>query len=192
MAQTAKMGGQTALLRYCIRRHYLYFCDGTDTAKNGGNSCNGDESWFTCSLSDLALIPFYIYSIVYFMMVAVFKWWRDIYNIMKYLPAPAAIIVMYAFAFLLTFSLRLARNYFSHKVSKKLSLDLLGIENLPAYYDAYVAISQLCSLYPINNDELTVPLDLINKICEICPDLSYKEAIQLYVDISQEKDKRNR
>lgn len=36
MAQTAKMGGQTALLWYCIRQHYLYFCDGFDTAKNGG------------------------------------------------------------------------------------------------------------------------------------------------------------
>ena len=147
---------------------------------------------YTFKDSFLALIPFYIYSLVYFMMVAVLKWWRDIYNIMKYLPAPAAIIVMYAFAFLLTFSLRLARNYCSHKVSKKLSLDLLGIENLPAYYDAYVAISQLCSLYPINNDELTVPLDLINKICDIYPDLSYREAIQLYVDISMEKDKKNR
>lgn len=36
MAQTAKMGGQTALLWYCIRQHYLCFCDGFDTAKNGG------------------------------------------------------------------------------------------------------------------------------------------------------------
>lgn len=52
--------------------------------------------------------------------------------------------------------------------------------------------SLLCNLYPINNDELTVPLDLINKICEIYPDLSYREAIQLYVDISMEKDKKNR
>ena len=59
--------------------------------------------------SFLALIPFYIYSIVYFAMVAVLKWWRDIYNIMKYLPAPAAIVVMYAFAFLLTFSFRAGR-----------------------------------------------------------------------------------
>ena len=59
--------------------------------------------------SFLALIPFYIYSIVYFAMVAVLKWWRDIYNIMKYLPAPAAIVVMYPFAFLLTFSFRAGR-----------------------------------------------------------------------------------
>ena len=53
--------------------------------------------------SFLALIPFYIYSIVYFAMIAVPKWRRDIYNIMKYLPAPGAIVLMYPFAFLLTF-----------------------------------------------------------------------------------------
>ena len=74
-------------------------------------------------------------------------------------------------------------------MSKKLSNDLLGIENLPEYYDAYVAISQLCNLYPINNNEITIPLDLIEKICDIYPDLTYREAINHYVDISLEKDK---
>ena len=144
---------------------------------------------FTFKDSFLALMLFYLYSIIYFAMVVVFHRWRDIYNLMKFLPAPVAIIAMYSFAFLLTFSLRLARNYFSHKVSKKLSNDLLGIENLPEYYDAYVAISQLCNLYPINNNEITIPLDLIEKICDIYPDLTYREAINHYVDISLEKDK---
>ena len=60
------------------------------------------------------------------------------------------------------------------------------------YYDAYVAISQLCTLYPINDNELAVLLDLISKICEIYPDLSYRKAIMHYVDISLEKDKKNR
>lgn len=151
---------------------------------------NANEYAFKDSF--LALIPFHIYSIVYFAMVAVLKWWRDIYNIMKYLPGPAAIVVMYAFAFLLTFSLRLARNRCSHRGSKKLSLDLLAIENLSDYYDAYVAISQLCTLYPINDNELAVPLNLISKICEIYPNLSYRKAIKHYVDISLEKDKKNR
>ena len=106
--------------------------------------------------------------------------------------SPAAIVVMYPFAFLLTFSLRLVRNHCSHRVSKKLSLDLLSIENLSDYYDAYVAISQLCTLYPINDNELAVLLVLISKICEIYPNLSYRKAIKHYVDISLEKDKKNR
>ncbi|MCI7732992.1 MAG: hypothetical protein PUI58_08925 [Solobacterium sp.] len=49
-----------------------------------------------------------------------------------------------------------------------------------------------CTLYPINDNELAVPLDLISKICEIYPDLSYRKAIKHYVDISLEKDKKNR
>ena len=77
-------------------------------------------------------------------------------------------------------------------VSNKFSLVLLAIENLPDYYEAYVAISQLCTLYPINDNELAVPLNLISKICEIYPNLSYRKAIKHYVDISLEKDKKNR
>lgn len=49
-----------------------------------------------------------------------------------------------------------------------------------------------CTLYPINDNELAVLLDLISKICEIYPDLSYLKAIKHYVDISLEKDKKNR
>ena len=49
-----------------------------------------------------------------------------------------------------------------------------------------------CTLYPINDNELAVLLDLISKICEIYPDLSYQKAIKHYVDLSLEKNKKNR
>ena len=137
----------------------------------------------------LSLIPYFLYATVYFVMVVVLKKWRDIYGLVDRLGAVGAIAVMTFFALSLSAVLRIVHNYLSYKGSKRLSKDLLAIEDLKDRYSSLDAIDQLASLYVNNSSDMVVPLDLMQEITNIYRDLTIEEAVGKYVEAFLKKAK---
>ena len=137
----------------------------------------------------LSLIPYFLYATVYFVMVVVLKKWRDIYGLVDRLGAVGAIAVMTFFALSLSAVLRIVHNYLSYKGSKRLSKDLLAIEDLKDRYSSLDAIDQLASLYVNNSSNMVVPLDLMQEISNIYRELTIEEAVGKYVEAFLKKAK---
>ncbi|MGN1095273.1 MAG: hypothetical protein ACI4QR_02675, partial [Eubacteriales bacterium] len=159
--------------------------------------CVENELSLTFLDSILALIPFACYSVVYAVMVLIIGeengGWRDIYHLTQFLPSWAAIIVMYALAFAISSAIRAAHNYFSRVRAKHLSQDMLCIDKLPEYYDAYIAIAQLSKFFTGKSytDEFIVPIDLLRQLSERYDGISLEEAINFYIQVSLERLKKS-
>ena len=139
----------------------------------------------------LSLIPYFLYATIYFTMVVALKKWRDIYGLVDRLGPIGAIAAMTFFALSLSAVLRIIHNYLSFKGSKRLSKDLLSIDNLQNHISLSDAIDCLASLYVNSSYEMVVPLDLISEMTHIYKESSFEEAVEEYVESFLKKAKGN-
>ena len=139
----------------------------------------------------LSLIPYFLYATIYFTMVVALKKWRDIYGLVDRLGPIGAIAAMTFFALSLSAVLRIIHNYLSFKGSKRLSKDLLSIDNLQNHISLSDAIDRLASLYVNSSYEMVVPLDLISEMTHIYKESSFEKAVEEYVESFLKKAKGN-
>ena len=95
------------------------------------------------------------------------------------------------FALSLSAVLIIIHNYLSFKGSKRLSKDLLSIDNLQNHISLSDAIDRLASLYVNSSYEMVVPLDLISEMTHIYKESSFEEAVEEYVESFLKKAKGN-
>lgn len=151
--------------------------------------CIENSRMLTYLDSLLSLIPYFLYATIYFTMVVALKKWRDIYGLVDRLGPVGAIAVMTFFALALSAVLRIVHNYLSIKGSKRLSKDLLSVENLQKQISSLDVFDQLASLYVNDSYEMVVPLDLIQDMTHIYDNLSFDEAVEKYVKAFLQKAK---
>ena len=144
--------------------------------------CVENSRKLTYSDSLLSLIPYFLYATVYFLMVVALKKWRDIYGLVERLGPIGAIAAMTFFALALSAVLRIVHNYLSIMGSKRISKDLISVENINEYYTLEEAINQLASFYVKDSSEMIVPLDLIREMTLIYKGLTFEEAVKDYVE----------
>ena len=144
--------------------------------------CVENSRKLTYSDSLLSLIPYFLYATVYFLMVVALKKWRDIYGLVERLGPVGAIAAMTFFALALSAVLRIVHNYLSIMGSKRISKDLISVENINEYYTLEEAINQLASFYVKDSSEMIVPLDLIREMTLIYKGLTFEEAVKDYVE----------
>lgn len=144
--------------------------------------CVENSRKLTYADSLLSLIPYFLYATVYFLMVVALKKWRDIYGLVERLGPIGAIAAMTFFALALSAVLRIVHNYLSIMGSKRISKDLISVENINEYYTLEEAINQLASFYVKDSSEMIVPLDLIREMTFIYKGLTFEEAVKDYVE----------
>lgn len=144
--------------------------------------CVENSRKLTYADSLLSLIPYFLYATVYFLMVVALKKWRDIYGLVERLGPIGAIAAMTFFALALSAVLRIVHNYLSIMGSKRISKDLISVENINEYYTLEEAINQLASFYVKDSSEMIVPLDLIREMTLIYKGLTFEEAVKDYVE----------
>ena len=105
--------------------------------------------------------------------------------------AIGAIAAMTFFTLSLSAVLRIIHNYLSFKGSKRLSKDLLSIDNLQNHISLSDVIDRLASLYVNSSYEMVVPLDLISEMTHIYKESSFEEAVEEYVESFLKKAKGN-
>lgn len=154
--------------------------------------CVENTRKLTYTDSLLSLIPYFLYASVYFTMVVALKKWRDIYGLVERLGTIGAVVVMTFFVLSLSAVLRIVHNYLSFRGSKRLSEDLLSIENIQTRFSVNDTIDQLTSFYINDTSEMVVPLNLIHEITNIYHDISYEEAVESYVKAFLKKAKENK
>ena len=132
---------------------------------------------FTIAVSDgrirfshsfIAIIPTFIYSLMYFILAFVTHIWRDHYHLAEYMPWPVAFISIMAAAYLLSLLLRLLHNLTNKHVTR-------GIEK---YYkesddykfdrigDAIAHLAEVESKFYHEGDDIYVPVDIVKLLSE--------------------------
>ena len=116
----------------------------------------------------LAIIPAFIYSLIYFICAFVTNVWRDHYHIQDFIPWPVAFIAIMAVAFGIAVLLRFLHNLTNRRVQK-------GIEK---YYKespdyefekitfAIMKLAEEESKYYSEGDEIYIPVDIIKLLSE--------------------------
>ena len=115
------------------------------------------------SRSFIPLVPIVIYMFIYFLMVFVFKQWRDHYQTDKFIPWPVSLILILGVSFgicqLLRFLHNLSNKYINQKIvdyyMKSSDFDFPKVSN---------AISHLASLeskFFHEGDDIYIPTDII-------------------------------
>lgn len=115
-----------------------------------------------------AIIPTFVYALIYFILAFVTNVWRDHYHIQDFMPWPVAFIAILAVSYGLAVLLRLLHNL-SHKRVQK------GIERYYKESPDYeferisLAIAKLAkeeSAYYSEGDEIFIPVDIIKLLSE--------------------------
>lgn len=132
---------------------------------------------FTVAISDAkikfsralyAIIPTFIYALIYFILAFVASVWRDHYHIQDFLPWPIAFIGILACAFALAVLLRFIHNLTNGHVQK-------GIERYykesPDYeFDvitkAIIKLAKEEAKYYVEGDDIHIPVDIIKLLSE--------------------------
>lgn len=132
---------------------------------------------FTVAISDAkikfsrtlyAIIPAFVYALIYFIFVFVIKTWRDHYHIQDFMPWPIAFVGILIVAFGLSVLLRFLHNLTNGHVKK-------GIEKYykesPDYEFEMItnAIAKLAkeeSKYYSEGDDIYIPVDIIKLLSE--------------------------
>ena len=132
---------------------------------------------FTVAISDakikfnrtlLAIIPAFIYSLIYFICAFVAKVWRDHYHIQDFIPWPVAFIAILAVAFGIAVLLRFLHNLTNRHVQK--SIEKYYKESPDYEFEKITfAIAKLAkeeSKYYSEGDEIYIPVDIIKLLSE--------------------------
>ena len=132
---------------------------------------------FTIAISDgrikffhslFAIIPIFIYSLMYFILAFVTKVWRDHYHLADYMPWPVAFILIMSVGYLISLLLLFLHNLNNKHVMK-------GIET---YYkesddykfnkigDAIAHLAEVESKFYHQGDDIYIPVDIIKMLSE--------------------------
>ncbi len=135
----------------------------------------------------IALIPFVIYAIVYYIMVGLIGesngGWRDLYNFTKYVPKEVALLSMLLGAFIIAFILRLVHNFFNEKrkilMSKKIAHDY-KFDTVDEVKEAVYKLGERLQLISYKN-ELNIPLETLFIVAEKNY-LPFNKVLDIYID----------
>lgn len=132
---------------------------------------------FTVAISDakikfnrtlLAIIPTFIYALIYFICAFVAKIWRDHYHISDFLPWPVAFIGILAVAFGLSILLRFLHNLTNRRVKR--SIEKYYKESPDYEFEKITAaIAKLAeeqAKYYFEGDDIYIPFDIIQLLSE--------------------------
>lgn len=157
------------------------------------------DNRFTISDSLLALLPFYLYALIYIVNVVLIGeahgGWRDIYRLTKYLPATISAPLMFMFGFGIASAIRYAYNrlaqYRHNRMVQTLWSDLSPVE-------LKVETFGLGRYKGLNNDEdnINFPIDIFNTMTALY-DVSMEELVTAYAKgvsdgLRERSSKRNR
>ena len=116
----------------------------------------------------LAIIPTFIYALIYFICAFVANIWRDHYHISDFLPWPVAFIGILAVAFGLSTLLRFLHNLNNRRVKR--SIEKYYKESPDYEFEKIAfAIAKLAkeeSAYYFEGDEIYIPVDIIKLLSE--------------------------
>ncbi len=116
----------------------------------------------------IAIIPTFIYALLYFILAVITDVWRDHYHIQDIMPWPIAFIILMAVAFLIALLLRFLHNNMSKYINKyiekyyKESPDF-AFENITA---AIAKLAKDDSAFYSDGDDVTIPVDIIKMLSE--------------------------
>lgn len=135
----------------------------------------------------IALIPFCIYAIVYYIMVGLIGeangGWRDLYEFMKYVPKEVALLSMCLGALVIAFILRLVHNFFNEKrkvlISKKIANDY-KFDTVDEVKEAVYKLGERLQFISYKN-ELNIPLETLFIIAEK-NSLPVNKVLDIYID----------
>lgn len=154
---------------------------------------------FTVAISDahikfrstfIAIIPTFIYALLYFILAFVAKVWRDHYNLQDFLPWPVTFILIMLLAYGIALLLMLLHNLTNKYVNKHIER---YYKESPDYeFDKITnAIAKLAkeeAKYYMEGDDIYIPVDIIKMLSEryktsVLPlDIQYDIYLENYLD----------
>ena len=132
---------------------------------------------FTLVISDVkikfsrtffTLIPVFIYSVIYFIMVFVLGVWSDHYHVGSILPWPVAFLLIHAITFGLALLLRFLHNLsYDHnlKTIKRYYLESTDFD-FPKLTNALEELAKIESEFYFKGDDVYIPVDTISYLSE--------------------------
>lgn len=134
----------------------------------------------------IAMIPFTIYAIVYFIMVGIIGvehgGWRDLYQFMKYVPKELALFLMFLGETIIAFILRIVHNFFNEKrkirIASKIAYDY-KFDTVDKVKDAVYSLGERLQKISYKN-ELNIPLEILFVISEK-NSLPFKDVLECYI-----------
>ena len=133
------------------------------------------DAYIKFPISLIALIPSFIYSFFYFILVFVTQIWRDHYHLGDLMPWPVAFLAIMAGAFGISQLLRLLHNLTNKAVERSIeryykeSPDY-EFDDIPA---AIAKLAQEESKYYVKGDEIHIPVDIIKLLSDRYQSSSY-------------------
>ncbi len=120
----------------------------------------------------IAMIPFTIYAIVYFIMVGLIGQenggWRDLYQFMKYVPKELALLSMFVGETIIAFILRIIHNVFNEKRKVKIASKIAHdykFDTVSEVKDAVYNLGERLQKISYKN-ELNIPLETLFIVSE--------------------------
>ncbi len=147
----------------------------------------------------IAMIPFTIYAIVYFVMVGIIGQehggWRDLYQFMKYVPKELALFLMFLGEAVIAFILRIIHNFFNEKrkirIANKIANDY-KFDTVDKVENAVYNLGGRLQKISYKN-ELNIPLETLFIISEKNT-LPFKDVLDYYVkgalDVIKERNNK--
>ena len=143
----------------------------------------------------LALIPIYIYGILYIVLVFVTKEWRDHYKTNEYIPWYISIIALAIVAFGVTQLLRFLHNVSNKHVTQSIEKYYLFSEDFKfdSLTDAVAHLAKEQSKFMHKGDDIYIPVDTIQIIAKryeastLPLDIQYDIYLERYLEYIKEK-----
>ena len=126
------------------------------------------DSRIKFSYSFISLIPVFIYIIIYFFMVFVFKVWNDHYKTNAFFPWPISLILMLSVSFGISQLVRvlhtLTNKYVTHNI-ERYYMESTDFE-FPKLNNAIEHLAKLESKFYYEGDDLYMPVDIIQLLSD--------------------------
>ena len=143
----------------------------------------------------LALIPIYIYGILYIVLVFVTQEWRDHYKTNEYIPWYISIIALALVAFGVTQLLRFLHNVSNKHVTQSIEKYYLFSEDFKfdSLTDAVAHLAKEQSKFMHKGDDIYIPVDTIQIIAKryeastLPLDIQYDIYLERYLEYIKEK-----
>ena len=143
----------------------------------------------------LALIPIYIYGILYIILVFVAQEWRDHYKTNEYIPWYISIIALAVVAFGVTQLLRFLHNVSNKHVTQSIEKYYLFSEDFKfdSLTDAVAHLAKEQSKFMHKGDDIYIPVDTIQIIAKryeastLPLDIQYDIYLERYLEYIKEK-----
>lgn len=120
------------------------------------------------SYSFISIIPVVTYMILYYLMVFVFKLWRDHYHTDEFIPWPISLLLLISIAFGVSQLLRILHNLTNKHVNK--SLERYYKESPDFEFmkinEAIAHLAKIESKYYYEGDDVYIPVDIIKMLSD--------------------------